>query len=119
MKTVIIWLVMLFAISVVPVKDIPIKARYMDKLLHAILYAITCALFYMVLLRKYARWKSLGIAVVASSAYGALMELAQHYLARGRTLSKQDMAANAAGALVWALYIAATSRQSAATKQSP
>jgi len=116
MKTVIIWLVMVFALSVMPVKDIPIRARHMDKIMHAILYAITCLLFYKVLLARYTKWKSLAIAFFSSSLYGVLMEFAQRYIAKGRTLSTHDMAANTVGALIVVLYLVATHKQAAPAK---
>lgn len=114
MKQVAIWLIMVFVLSVMPTKDIPIKARHLDKLLHVVLYAITCLLFYKVLLSRYTKWKSLAIAFVSSSLYGVLMEFAQRYIAKGRSLSTQDMAANTVGALIIVLYIIATHKQKAA-----
>lgn len=114
MRQIAIWLIMLFVLSVMPTKDIPIRTRNLDKLLHAVLYAITCLLFYKVLLARYTKWKSLAIAFVSSSLYGVLMEFAQQYIAKGRSMDTRDMAANTVGALIIVLYIIATHKQKAA-----
>lgn len=106
MKTFIAWLAMVFLITVYPVGKSPVDAAYADKLLHAAIYAITCALFYAGLKGKKGmagRWP-LALSVLLATAYGFLMELAQNYTGY-RSYSNMDVLANFVGALAAAVYI--------------
>lgn len=109
MKPLVLWLTMLAVISLYPFHSTP-SISYADKVLHFLLYAITCALFYSVIrtssrnerLRKGAL--PLVLSFVLASAFGLAMEVAQHF-AGTRSFSLWDQAANTLGALAAVVYI--------------
>ena len=103
MKTFIIWLAMVFVISVYPVNSEVAAGGLADKALHAFIYAITCLLFYTALKGRAGRW-ALPLAVLLSTGYGFLMELAQQFTGT-RQYSHYDVLANFTGAAAAALYI--------------
>ena len=103
MKAALIWLAMVFVLSVYPVNSEVASGGVADKALHAIIYAITCLLFYTFLKGRAGRW-ALPLAVLLSAGYGFLMELAQHFTGN-RQYSHYDVLANFTGAAAAALYI--------------
>jgi len=103
MKTFIVWLTMVFVLSVYPLNNSIVSGTAADKVFHAFLYAITCLLFYTALKGRAGRW-ALPTAVVLATGYGFLMELAQEFTA-SRYYSKYDVLANFIGAASAALYV--------------
>jgi VanZ family protein len=107
MKTVVVWLAMVFVLSVYPFKtSASSMLPYGDRLLHFIIYAITTPLLYTVLAHRRASLvrKPLALAVLLSLGYGLAIELAQE-LFFSRAFSLQDVAANALGAAAGAVYV--------------
>lgn len=104
MTTVLIWLAMVFFLSVMPTEGGPTPFEGADKAVHFILYFITCLLFYVELKKKQAYARSLVLAVLLSSLYGYAMEVAQSYT-DARTYSLADESANIAGALAGAAFL--------------
>ena len=102
-KTFVMWLGIIFVLSVYPFDTSNVSVAHADKLLHAVLYAITCALFYSSLKTRAGHW-ALALSVLLATGYGVLMELAQYFIA-SRTFSGYDALANFAGALVAAALI--------------
>lgn len=104
MKQVAVWLFFVFVLSVYPIEGkgaIP----HADKALHFAMYAVTCALLYVVL-KGNGKFKSpLFVAVLLSASYGLLMEVIQGFTAT-RSFSLLDESANVLGALSAAGYIA-------------
>jgi VanZ family protein len=104
MKTVVMWLLMLLALSVVPLdgmfRNSPPNT---DKAVHFFLYAVTGVLFYTEFLRSrnltLRRW-SMWLALLGASGYGLLMEYAQRLLTTHRTFSLVDAEFNVLGAAV-------------------
>jgi len=93
-----LWLAALFAASVLPVSG-PKTELPADKIEHFIAYGITAILFFRHFVTRrtlHAFW----LSVIVSSAFGASMEVVQS-LVPYREFSFGDMAANAAGALVF------------------
>jgi VanZ family protein len=111
MKTVLFWLAIVFVLSVYPeTKDMPL-IRGSDKVFHFLLYAVTCALFY-VELKKPLRLSLpllLVLSVVLASAYGLLMEIVQGTMGT-REFSLYDALANMLGAVAAAVFIAVIRR---------
>ena len=103
MKPFILWLTMVFIISVYPLGSRTISAAYADKLIHVAIYAITCALFWTAFRTKAGRW-ALPLSVFFATAYGFLMEIAQDVTGH-RTFSLMDGVANFAGATTAAILI--------------
>jgi len=103
MKTSIIWLTMVFVLSVYPFSNSMLSGNIGDKIFHAALYAITCLLFYAMLKGRAGRW-ALPAAVVMATGYGFLMELAQKFTGF-RDYSNFDVLANFIGAAAAALYV--------------
>jgi hypothetical protein len=103
MKTILLWLTMVLIISVYPIKDDMAAPGLADKIIHAGIYAITCMLFYTCLRGRAGRW-ALPLAVLLSTSYGFLMEVAQKFTGY-RVFSVYDALANFAGAAAAALYI--------------
>jgi len=100
MKTILLWLAMVLILSVYPVQT-EVPAAHADKLLHAIIYAITTLLFYSTLKgRPYA----LLLSVLLAAGYGFLMEVIQGFTPH-RGFSIYDALANLAGASAAALYL--------------
>lgn len=108
MRTLSVWLFVVFVLSVYPFKG-ESQIPHADKALHFMLYAITCALF-VVVFRKPLRTKKtslygvLLISIAASAGYGLLMEAVQSFIP-GRSFSLWDEAANVLGAVAGAAYI--------------
>lgn len=107
MKTLVVWLIVVFVLSVVPTPRAEVEVPGTDKLLHAVIYAITCALFFVVLREKRPR-SPVGdltlLAIAFSSGYGFLMEVAQTFFPP-REFSLWDAAANLAGAVAGGFYV--------------
>jgi VanZ family protein len=106
MKTLLVWLLMVFALSVMPVRMPHPHIAHADKVLHLIIYAVTAALIHVLLLGRqgfFGRWAA-PLAVVLATGYGVLMEIAQVRLA-SRDMSIEDMAANTVGAAVGAVFV--------------
>ena len=117
MKTIALWLLIVFVLSVIPVESGP-KTPYADKLLHFLLYAITCALFFSVFIRGRTFKRAIVLSVLLSAGYGLLMETIQHFLyarsalgAPTRSFSVLDIAVNALGSLATAGYLAVKRRR--------
>lgn len=106
MKTIAIWLFMVLIISLYPEKR-QFMVYGADKALHFLIYAITCALFFVVIRdrMKGQFWRALVIAVVLSSVYGLLMEMVQG-LVKVRQFSLWDAVANSLGATATAVFLA-------------
>lgn len=105
MKTVIIWLAAVAFISVYPFKAGEPSIPHADKVFHFALYAITCALFFSVLVKERRLKKSaLPLSVALSAGYGALMEAVQFFMPM-RAFSIADAAANLLGAISMAALI--------------
>lgn len=111
MKTIIIWLFTVLVISLYPEKR-QFAFHGADKALHFMIYAITCALFFVVLRDRLKGqfWRALIISVVLSSAYGLLMEIAQG-LVKARNFSLWDALANSVGALATAALLVVKKRR--------
>ena len=114
MKSTIMWLGFIFLVSVLPHKNVVSLPGGADKVLHFVIYAITCTLFFGALkgpLRSRikgaaaALWAALALSVVLASGYGMVVEVAQWELRTG-VFSWADGAANAAGAITAAALIA-------------
>lgn len=103
MRTFIIWLTMVFFVSVYPIRNTVISGDFADKIFHAAIYAITCLLFYSTLKGRTGRW-ALPFSVLLATGYGFMMELAQHYTGY-RSYSNYDVLANFTGAAAAALYV--------------
>jgi|GEM_PF-1685385 len=111
MKVVLFWLAVVFVLSVYPDKFLLLRFHNADKAFHFLLYAITCALFY-VELNKPLKVKLpllLALCVVMASAYGLLMEILQGMIGT-RTYSLYDALANSLGAVAAAILIAVIRR---------
>jgi VanZ family protein len=107
MKTLVIWLTVVTIISIVPLERNILSFPHTDKLLHFILYAITSLLFYTYLKESKSplyRRNTVLFSIFYASAFGLLMEFAQHY-ASTREFSLIDAAFNALGAIAGAGYI--------------
>jgi VanZ family protein len=111
MKTVLIWLAIVFIVSVYPERTVPLIYGA-DKAFHFIVYAITCALFFTELKKhlKASLTALLVASVVLASAYGLVLELAQ-VLTKTREFSPYDALANFLGAVTAAVAIAFTRRK--------
>jgi VanZ family protein len=110
MKTVIIWLAVVFAVLVYPEKRVLIP--YGDKVFHFIIYAITCALFFTVLEKplKGRLAATLVLSAVLASCYGLAIEIVQVFI-KAKVFSLWDALANALGAVLAAGAIAAIRRR--------
>jgi VanZ family protein len=107
MKTLVIWLVCILFLSVMPAPEVEVDLPSADKLLHVILYGITCVLIYTVLRESRPKASSGALILVSmalSFGYGFLMEVAQTYTAT-RSFSRLDLVANLLGSLLGAAYI--------------
>lgn len=108
MKALLFWLFMVFVLSVYPFDHMSrYSFDFADKLLHFLIYGITCVLLYKVM--RMSRRPSLirmalPLAIIFASAYGLAMEIAQGFLST-RTFSLWDEAANVFGALTGAGYL--------------
>jgi VanZ family protein len=108
LRPLIIWLVMVFVLSVYPFKDMGgLSLSYGDKVLHFIIYAITGALLYRVLTDsrgKVLRTYAFVLALLLASGYGLGMEFAQDFVGY-RSFSLWDEAVNVLGALAAVSYM--------------
>lgn len=104
MKTVALWLVIVFMLSVYPIKTAPLLP-HADKLMHFIIYAITCALLFSTLVAKMSFRRAIALSVLLSAGYGLLLEAIQG-ITGARSFSLMDEAANIAGAISAGVYIA-------------
>lgn len=107
MKTVLLWLAIILALSVYPAQSGTTEG-YADKLFHAVVYAITCLLFYSTFKGRLGRW-TLILSVLLATGYGLLMEVSQEALG-DRNFSAYDALANFVGAAAAALYIMTSRR---------
>jgi VanZ family protein len=104
-KTLLIWLLIVLALSVYPFEDAGVSFAYADKVLHFIIYAITGVLLYTVLMeRPSLRRRAAILSVVIASGYGLLMEVLQLYVP-SREFSLLDAATNALGAVCGMVFI--------------
>ena len=97
-----IWLSVLFAASVLPVKG-PVTELPVDKAEHFLAYGITAALFFRHFAGKYGE-RAFWISAISASLYGACLEVVQAFVPY-RQFSVADMLANAAGALVFSIIV--------------
>ncbi|GAB4388811.1 MAG: hypothetical protein Kow0025_10340 [Thermodesulfovibrionales bacterium] len=107
MKTLVVWLAMVFVLSIYPLGESRFDFSHSDKVFHFVLYSITCALIFAILNASrspFLRRHALLAAVVLASVYGLAMETAQVFTAR-REFSLLDEAANIMGALAAAAFI--------------
>lgn len=113
MKTFLIWLTMVFVLSVAPLDGRPINTADTDKALHFVIYAITCLLFFSALKPRsgFLGRHALVLSVLLSTLYGFLMELAQNFTGH-RHFSMADALANFLGALAGAAYILLSRKRS-------
>ncbi|MBI4824725.1 MAG: VanZ family protein [Nitrospirae bacterium] len=109
MKTVIIWLSVVFVLSVYPFKG-GAGVPYRDEAIHFIVYAITCALFFTFLIRRMRLLSALVVSVLLSAGYGLLMEVIQQVITASRRFSVSDVVSNIAGAISSAVFIAVKRR---------
>lgn len=116
MKTLLLWLIMVAVVSLMPISDSTPDIPYADTVFHAIMYAITAALIFNVMvteassgmkavLARMGGVAAVWLAVALASSYGLLMEGAQDTFTAARQFSPGDAAANAAGASAWAVYV--------------
>ena len=119
MKTFIIWLGMVFVLSVVPLDSRPVNTSDTDKALHFVIYAITCLLFFTALKNRkgFMGRHAIILSVLLSTSYGFLMEVAQHFTGH-RHFSMYDGLANFLGASAGALFILYSKKKHSRTKPS-
>lgn len=113
MKTLVIWLGIVLALSIYPFESLKPAFAYSDKVVHFVLYSITCALIFTFLVvsgNRFVRRHALIIAVVIASLYGFAMEVLQ-YFTKTRQFSLLDEASNILGAIAAAAFIAAQRRK--------
>lgn len=100
----IIWAAAVLALSGISAGALP-KGRWWqfegaDKIVHAGLYfVLACLLLYGFHRAGRLRKTTIAATVLGATLYGALMEVAQHYLFIGRSFEWADILANAAGAV--------------------
>ncbi len=111
MKTIIIWLAVVFAVSVYPEKHV-VLIPHADKVFHFIIYDITCALFFTMLEKplKGRLAATLVLSAVLASCYGLAMEVVQVFI-KAREFSLWDALANALGAALAVGVIAVIRRR--------
>lgn len=97
----IIWLIIIFVLSVIPVPG-PKTAMPVDKVEHFIIYGLTAVFFYRYLRPKTIKAKAGFESVAIASAYGAAIEVVQYFLPY-RSFSLGDIAANTLGALAFCM----------------
>lgn len=117
MKTVALWLSVVFLLSIYPF-EAGGGFRHADKLLHFVIYGITCALFFSVM-RTGALKKKRGdlnvraallLSVFLATGYGLLMEAVQGFLGT-RSFSLFDLLFDFLGASLAAVLISAKFRR--------
>jgi len=97
-----VWMLLLTALSLYPVEGGP-NVPGADKLVHAVLYAVTSMLFFSFFIRKFSFRRSLLFAMLVPALYGILLEIVQAQV--GREASFWDGMANTVGAAAGALFI--------------
>lgn len=115
-STVLFWLIMVMILSIYPIKSPTPLPSHSDLLFHAMLYAITCLLFYTALRPKFPR-EALLLSVLLATGYGFIMEVAQQYTGY-RTFSWLDVLANLTGAGMAGLYVMTSIRRKQANRSS-
>lgn len=100
-----IWLTFLLIVSLIPIST-PKMPLPSDKVEHFVAYGITSILIFRYLAEKGRKNRISVFSVLIASSYGALIEVLQG-LTPYRQFSFGDMAANAAGALVFCFAYAA------------
>lgn len=103
MKTIIIWLAMVFILSVYP-SLVASSLPYADKVVHFIIYAITCWLFFSILRKRKPFSKAIIASILLSAGYGLLMEVVQIFVPT-REFSAFDFVANTLGAISAGVFI--------------
>jgi len=103
MKTIIIWLIFVFILSVYPLEG-QARLPYADKFLHFIIYAITTALFFSVFSKKMSLLRALTASFLLSFAYGLFAEIVQIYVPL-RSFSTTDLVANGLGAFAYSMLV--------------
>lgn len=101
MSSFILWLVIVFILSVAPIPGFVILSSLpMDKIAHFVLYGVTAVMLYRFLRTRYSAKRSILYSIAVSAFYGALLECVQFFLPY-RSFSTADMAANTLGAVVF------------------
>ena len=100
----IIWLGMLFIVSVLPVSG-PQTDLPSDTIAHFVIYGITAILLFRHFNKKYKKRKAIVFSFIFASIYGAIMEMVQ-YLLPYREFSMIDIASNTSGAFLFSLIYA-------------
>lgn len=99
----IIWLIVLFILSVVHVPSIKIGLGLFDKITHFILYGITAILFLSVLRRRLkTKWSGIFFTISLSSLYGFMLEIVQSFISY-RNFEFSDILANTIGATAFVM----------------
>jgi VanZ family protein len=112
-KTLVIWLGIVLALSIYPFEGMRPAFAYSDKVVHFVLYSITCALIFTFLnvsRNQFVRRHALFISVVIASLYGLAMEMLQYFV-KTRQFSLLDEASNVLGAIAAAAFIAVQRRR--------
>jgi|Deesub1362A_J573_1020465.scaffolds.fasta_scaffold00165_34 VanZ family protein len=112
MRTLIIWLAVVFVLSVYPFEGAE-RFPLADKLFHFMIYGITSVLFYTVLKENRSlsvRKKALLLSVVFSAGYGLLMEIVQAFIP-ARDFSVWDEVTNILGAVSGAIFVISQRRK--------
>ena len=104
-----VWLIFLLTVSLIPIST-PKMPLPSDKVEHFIAYGITSILIFRHLAAKGWRNRMSVFSVLTASLYGALIEILQG-LTPYRQFSFGDMAANAAGAVIFCLVYAAATKK--------
>ncbi len=97
----VVWLVLLAALSLSPVTTTPDRIPHFDKAVHFAAYGVTTLIVYRAMRRWSSPLASMALAVLIAVSYGAALEYLQSF-SKWRIFSYGDIAANAAGALVFA-----------------
>lgn len=103
MKTIIIWLIFVFILSVYPLEG-GASLPYADKFLHFFIYAITAALFFNTFVGKMGLWRALVISFLLSFAYGLFAEIVQIFVP-SRSFSVMDLVANGLGVFAYSMIV--------------
>lgn len=80
-----------------------IDVSFLDKIVHAFMYAVLCLLMIVGYTKQYTfrflKFKPILWAIVFSCTYGIILEVIQHFIP-DRSFDVMDMIANAAGSLI-------------------
>lgn len=103
-----LWAVLIAVLTLMPVSGAPrfawLQDLPVDKLVHLVLFGVQAALLALLMARQGVAAPLLW-AFVASTGYGALIEVLQQTMGLGRTAEWGDLLADALGALVGILAI--------------